>query len=138
MTRTGTRTAPNGLSINMIMCDFGGLSFFLSETPLNGVTPPSLDEAVDLDVEGLRADWPRKSAAPVTATEIPRTTGYFEGVETRRFVYDLIDGNTKDTISALLFYRNDVFVQAWVAVSNGEGDWASVDRFLSSLKSRND
>lgn len=135
-TSTHTETDPStGAPVQMTVSEFGGVTFSLSERPLSGLTPPPLDEAVDRSVEQMRAGTSPSSAAPLTMTEISRTTGDFEGVETRRFVYDLIHGNTKARISALLFYRNDVIVQA-IVVSNDEADSESVDRFLSSLRAR--
>jgi hypothetical protein len=109
--------------------------FTLAETPLDGQTPLPLDEAVDRSIEGARAAASQASGAPTTATQVSRTTGNFEGVETRRVVWDVTTGNDKATFTAAMFYRNNVVVQA-VAVSNKGADSASVDRFLSSLRTR--
>lgn len=135
---TTTRTQSNpgtGVSIQQTSSEFGGIVFILAETPLNGVASAPLDEAVQGSLEAIRAGTPSSSAAPVTVNEISRTTGKFDGVETRMFACELIDGNKRGLVNSLLFVRNDVVVQATV-VSNNEADSESVDRFLSSLKPR--
>ena len=120
------------LSISFTTFESGGDAFTLSETALNGVAPYPLDDAVDGAVESARAGQEAEWGA-VTATERSRTTGDFEGVETRRFSYDLAGGDEKVTMSALIFYRDDVIVQA-IMVSDEESDAEAADRFLSSVK----
>jgi len=71
----------------------------------------------------------------VTATENSRTTGDFEGVETRKLSYNLDGGDTTWTVNGPIFYGDDVVVNALVA-SDGAADSESADRFLSSLKSQ--
>jgi hypothetical protein len=48
----------------------------------------------------------------VTATENSRTTGDFEGVETRKLSYNLDGGDTTWTVNGPIFYRDDVVVNA--------------------------
>lgn len=116
-----------------ITSDYEDITYSMFERPLDGVPPMHLDEAVDGSMEFVRANTPPSSAAPVRATQVSRTTGDFDGAETRKFVFELINGNTRALVSSLMFYRNDTVVQAMV-VSNDETESGSVDRFLSSLK----
>ena len=75
------------------------------------------------------------TGAGATLTEIsPRKTGDFEGVESREFRVNVIDGQDKSTISSLVFYRDGVLVQALVV--DERADLESADRFLSSVASR--
>ena len=46
----------------------------------------------------------------VTATDISRTTGDFEGVETRRYSVNLVGGDANWTIDGLIFSRDDAIV----------------------------
>jgi hypothetical protein len=109
--------------------------FGLTEAALNGIVPKSLDVAIDGSIEGVRADEDSAALGPVTATEISRTTGDFEGVETRKVTYTLDRLLGKKTVTSLLFYRNDAMVMA-VVVYEGDADSGAVDRFLSSLRPR--
>lgn len=134
-----TRTQPlpsSDLSMLMTEVDMGCCSYGLAEMQLPGDTPCALDGAVDGAVEKARAGLESSSGKTVTASELSRSTGEFEGVETRRLSAELLGGDQKTTMSYLVFCRDDVLVQAVVA-SNGPEDARSVDRFLSSLKPRN-
>ena len=133
-----TRTiSPPGsdLSLQLVEVESNDMAFAITETPLNGANAFPLDEAVDRSIESARAGQQSISGRNVTATEISRSTGDFDGVETRRFSYNMIDGDKKATISSLIFYRDNVIVQAAV-IANSEADAAAADRFLSSLTSR--
>ena len=131
---TRTQTLPgNDLGTQLTAVDTENTSYILSETALHGTIPNSLDKGVDNAIEKLRAAEQASSPGQVvTASVVSRTTGSFEGAETRRVTYRLT-GSDPVTIDALMFYRNDTIVQA-VVVQKGEADSASADRFLSSLK----
>jgi len=134
---TRTQTVPGSeLTLQLTEVEFGGDVYTLSETELHGITPYPLDAAVDNSLESARAGQESSSGNQVTANELSRSTGDFEGVETRRFRGELVDGDKKATMSSLVFYRDDAIVQA-IVVSNGPVDAESVDRFLSSLKPAN-
>src|SRR4051794_27422374 len=131
---TRTQTVPGSdLTLQLTEVESGGHAYTLSETELNGNTPYPLDDAVANSLESARAGQEASVGHPVTAKELSHSTGDFEGVETRRFSGELVDGDKKATMSSLLFYRDDAIVQA-IVVSDGEADEAAVDHFLSSLK----
>ena len=133
---TRTQAVPGSdLSIQFTEFESGKNSFAISETALNGITPYPLDEAVDGSIESARAGEESSSGRTVTATDISRTTGDFEGVETRRYSVNLVGGDANWTIDGLIFYRDDAIVAPTV-VSKGASDPESVDRFLSSLTAR--
>ncbi len=73
----------------------------------------------------------------MTATEISRTTGDFEGVETRKFRVKLVGRGGVDwaALNGLLFYRDDVIVSA-IVVTDADIEPSLAERFLSSLKSK--
>lgn len=131
-----TETAVNGLTAQITQSVTQDIAFILQEMPLNGTAPLPLDEVVDKHVEGTRAALASSSGATVTATQISRTAGNFEGVETRIFHYELIFGeliygHTRAIMGSVVFYRNEVLIQASVI---GEADAATVERFLTSLR----
>jgi hypothetical protein len=135
---TRTLTVPgNDTSAQLTEVTSSGDAYTLSETALSGTGSFSLDAAVDGSMENSRAGQESSSGRPVTATETSRITGDFEGVETRRFSYDLVEGDKLATTSSLVFYRNGVVVQALV-VADGAADSESVDRFLSSVRPSKD
>jgi hypothetical protein len=74
---------------------------------------------------------------PVAAREISRTTGDFEGVETRKFRVKLVGRGGSDwaALSGLVFYRDDVIVNA-IVVTDANIEPSLAERFLSSLKSK--
>jgi hypothetical protein len=115
--------------------DVGGSSFAVAETALNGVAPYSLDDAVDGAIENMRSKEEAESGGTVTATELSRTPGDFEGVETRKFSSRIAGNGTQWEVSGLIFYRDDIMVTALV-VFDGEADPESAQRFLSSLKTK--
>jgi hypothetical protein len=111
--------------------------YALAETALNGIAPNSLDVVVDGAIENARAKMESKRSSPVAVREISRTTGDFEGVETRKFRVKLVGRGGADwaALTGLFFYRDDVVVSAVVATdANNEPTMA--EHFLSSLKSR--
>jgi hypothetical protein len=111
--------------------------YALAETALNGIAPNSLDVVVDGAIENARAKMESKQSSPVAVREISRTTGDFEGVETRKFRVKLVGRGGADwaALTGLFFYRDDVVVSAVVATdANNEPTMA--EHFLSSLKSR--
>jgi hypothetical protein len=131
---TRTQTAPGSdMSIQLTLLESEGNAFNLSETALQGNAPYPLDDAVDMSVESARAGQEKSAGRTVTATELSRTTGDFEGVETRRFSYTLVVGDARAIMSSLLFYRDDVIVQA-IVVSDSEADSEAVNHFLSSVR----
>lgn len=140
-TSTSTQTDPNtGMAVQVIGTDYGDLFFGLAEGPADCSIPTRLDEAIDQVVEHVRTLMlpPSSSTAAVTANQISRTTGEFEGVETRRVAYKFfVDGAATETMTTLLFCRDDTLVQLTV-LSNDEADSESVNRFLTSLKTRSD
>jgi hypothetical protein len=132
---TETMQLPNrDLSMQLTKVDTGDSAFVLSEGDLTGFTPKPLDGVVDATIEGMRAEEDAAALGSVTVTEISRTTGDFEGVETRSvsFTIDRLVG--KKTVAALIFHRNDTLVSA-IVVYEGEADPEAAQRFLSSLKS---
>jgi hypothetical protein len=130
---TRTQPVPDNLESQLTAVDTENTSYILSETALHGKIPNSLDKGVDNCIETLRAAEQAESGGQVvTATVVSRTTGNFEGAETRRVTYRLT-GSDPVTIDALMFYRDDAIVQALV-VQKGVADSVSADRFLSSLK----
>ncbi|WP_159228947.1 hypothetical protein [Mycolicibacterium vanbaalenii] len=132
---TRTESAPDSpISTQFTFSESDEHSFGIVETTLNGIAAYPLDEAVDRSIEGSRADREEHTGGPVTVSEIWRTTGNFDGAETREFGYQLIDGDEKTTVNSVLFYRDGNVVQAMV-VYDGEADQEAVDRFLSSLAS---
>jgi hypothetical protein len=90
--------------------------YALAETALNGITPNPLDVVVDSSIENARAKMESRHSSPVAAREISRTTGDFEGVETRKFRVKLVGRGGVDwtALNGLLFYRDDVIVSAIV------------------------
>jgi hypothetical protein len=130
---TRTEPADNGMTASFTMSDSQNITFSLLEAPLNGNAPKPLDEVVDIVVEGMRVALGPPSGTTVTATPLSRTTGDFEGVETREFSYELIRGNTRAIATSMVFYRDDVLVQALV-MSNNETEAPTVARFLTSLR----
>jgi hypothetical protein len=133
---TRTITPPGSeLSMQLTEAQSDDIAFAVAETTLNDTNAYPLDEAVDKSIESARSGQESGSAGTVTATEISRSTGDFEGVETRKFTYNLFDEDKKATVTSLIFYRDNAIVQATV-VANSEADSEIADRFLSSLKSR--
>jgi len=132
---TETMQLPNSdLSMQLTKVETSDSAFVLSEGDMTGITPKPLDRVVDATIEGMRAQEDAVALGSVTATEISRTTGDFEGVETRSvsFTIDRLVG--KKTAIALIFHRNDTLVSA-IVVYEGEADPEAAHRFLSSLKS---
>jgi hypothetical protein len=121
--------------MQMAEVESGDDYFALFEAALNGIVPQPLDVAIDGSIEGVRAYEDSAALGPVTVTGISRTTGDFEGVETRKVTYTLDRLLGKKTVTALSFYRNDAMVVATV-VYEGDADSEAVDRFLSSLRPR--
>ena len=111
--------------------------YALAETALNGTAPNSLDVVVDGSIENARAKMESRHSTPIAVREISRTTGDFEGVETRKFRVKLVGRGGADwaALTGLFFYRDGVVVSAVVATdANNEPTLA--EHFLSSLKSR--
>jgi hypothetical protein len=108
-----------------------------AETALNGITPNPLDVAVDSSIENARAKMESRHSTPVAARQISRTTGDFEGVETRKFRVKLVGRGGADwaALTGLLFYRDDVIVSA-IVVTDPNFEPSLAERFLSSLKSK--
>ena len=135
---TQTMQIPDS-DLSMQLTDFESDSgyFALAETALNGITPYPLDVVVDRSIENARAKMESRHSSPVAAREISRTTGDFEGVETRKFRVKLVGrgGANWAALTGLLFYRDDAIVSAFV-VTEANIDPSSADRFLSSLKSQ--
>jgi hypothetical protein len=129
------QTPGSPLVVHLTEAQSGGNAFTLSETALGGTPPLPLDEAVDNAIERSRMGSEVTAGRTVTAKEISRSTGDFEGSQTRRFTYELIDGDKTATVNSLLFYRNDAIVQA-IVVYAGKPDEETVNHFLSSLKSK--
>ena len=133
---TETTKIPNtDLSMQLTQAEADTGYYALAETDLNGITPNPLDVAVDASIEGARARMAAKGSSTVTATEISRTTGDFEGVETRQYRVTLAGGGGNYVINGLLFYRDDEIVNA-IVVNNSDSDPALAEHFLSSLKSK--
>jgi len=132
--RTTTQSVPGtDLSIDFVMFESGDDAFALSELATNGMEPNPLDEAVDGAIEGARAalesEW-----GTVTATEVSRTNGEFEDVESRRYSCDLVGEGHEFAASGLIFYRDDVLVHA-MTVTDKNFDAKAIERFLSSVRS---
>ena len=132
---TETMKIPNtDLSTHLTQSEADTGYYALAETDLNGITPNPLDMAVDASIEGARARLAAKDSATVTATEISRTTGDFEGVETRQYRVNLTGSDGNFVINGLLFYREDEIVNA-IVVNDSDSDPTFAEHFLSSLKS---
>lgn len=132
---TQTQSVPGGpLLIQVTLAETGDYAFSILETPLNGATPYPLDESVDRAIEGARADREEHSGGPVSVTDAWRTTGDFEGIETREYGFRISARGEETTVNSVIFYRNDTVVQA-IVVYKREADEEAVDRFLSSLAS---
>jgi len=133
---TETTRIPNtDLSMHLTQSEADTGYYALAETELNGRTPNPLDMAVDASVEGARAKMATRATAEVTANEISRTTGDFEGVETRQYRVSLAGGDGNYMINGLLFYRDDAVVNALV-VNDSDSDPGLAEHFLSSLRSK--
>ena len=111
--------------------------YALAETALNGITPNPLDVVVDSSIENARAKMESRHSIPVAVRVISRTTGDFEGVETRKFRVKLVGRGGADwaALTGLLFYRDDVVVSA-IVVTDPNIEPSLAERFLSSLKSK--
>jgi len=135
---TETMQIPDSdLSMQLTALEADSGYYALAETALNGITPNPLDVVVDSSIENARAKMESRRSSPVAVREISRTTGDFEGVETRKFRVKLVGRGGADwaALTGLFFYRDDVVVSAVVATdANNEPTLA--EHFLSSLKSR--
>lgn len=132
--RTTTESVPGtDLSVDLVLFESGDDAFALSELAMNGIEPNPLDEAVDGAIEGARAalesEWDT-----VTATEVSRTNGEFEDVESRRYSCHLVGEGHEFVASGLMFYRDDVLVHA-MTVTDKNVDAKVIERFLSSVRS---
>lgn len=132
--RTTTESVPGtDLSVDLVLFESGDDAFALSELAMNGIEPNPLDEAVDGAIEGARAalesEWDT-----VTATEVSRTNGEFEDVESRRYSCDLVGEGHEFVANGLMFYRDDVLVHA-MTVTDKNVDAKVIERFLSSVRS---
>jgi hypothetical protein len=109
--------------------------YALAETTLNGITPNPLDVVVDSSIENARAKMESRHSTPVAARKISRTTGDFEGVESRKFRVKLVGRGGSDwaALTGLVFYRDDVIVSA-IVVTDPYIEPSLAERFLSSLK----
>ena len=94
---------------------------------MNGADPRPLDEAV--------GRFEASFGGTTTTQEIARTTGSFEGVETREVTFNLIRDGKKAPTRSLIFYQDGYAVQAVVSADN-ELDVEAAERFLSSVASR--
>jgi hypothetical protein len=130
---TTSSNFPDSLSLRLTDLDADTGYYALVEIPLNGIRPRSLDSAVDASVEDGRAKVESGRNTPVTATEISRTTGDFEGVETRKYRVNLAGDGFDFALNGLIFYRNDFMVRALVS-SNADIDHELAEHFLTSLK----
>jgi hypothetical protein len=132
-----TQTPDSDLSTQLTDLEVDSGYYVLAETALNGIAPNSLDVVVDGSIENARANMESRHSSPVAVREISRTTGDFEGVETRKFRVKLVGRGGADwaALTGLFFYRDDVVVSAVVATdANNEPTLA--EHFLSSLRSR--
>ena len=135
---TETMQIPDSdLSMQLTALEADSGYYALFETALNGITPNPLDVAVDSSIENARAKMESRRSSPVAVREISRTTGDFEGVETRKFRVKLVGRGGADwaALSGLLFYRDDVIVSA-IVVTDANIEPSLAERFLSSLKSK--
>ncbi|HVQ53351.1 MAG TPA: hypothetical protein VMS92_25235, partial [Mycobacterium sp.] len=135
---TETMQIPDSdLSMQLTALEADSGYYALFETALNGITPNPLDVAVDSSIENARAKMESRRNSPVAVREISRTTGDFEGVETRKFRVKLVGRGGADwaAITGLLFYRDDVIVSA-IVVTDPNLEPSLAERFLSSLKSK--
>jgi hypothetical protein len=133
---TGMRQLPDpSTQLTDLEADSG--YYALAETALNGITPNPLDVVVDSSIENARANMESRHSSPVAVRVISRTTGDFEGVETRKFRVKLVGRGGADwaALTGLLFYRDDVVVSATV-VTDPYIEPSLAERFLSSLKSK--
>lgn len=130
---TQTESVPGSqVSVQVTLAETADYAFSILETPLNGATPYSLDESVDKAIEGARADREERSGGPVSVTDVWRSTGDFDGVETREYGFRVSDPDEQTTVNSVIFYRDDTVVHATV-VYRGEPDEEAVDRFLASF-----
>jgi hypothetical protein len=135
---TETMQIPDSdLSMQLTALEADSGYYALFETALNGITPNPPDVAVDSSIENARAKMESRRNSPVAVREISRTTGDFEGVETRKFRVKLVGRGGADwaALSGLLFYRDDVIVSA-IVVTDANIEPSLAERFLSSLKSK--
>lgn len=135
---TETMPIPNSdLSAQVIILEAASGYYALAETALNGITPNPLDVAIDGSIESARAKAESEESSPIAVREISRTTGDFEGVETRKFRVKLIGRGGSDlaALSGLAFYRDDTLVNA-IVVTDANTDPALAERFFASLKSK--
>ncbi len=135
---TETMQIPDSdLSMQLTALEADSGYYALFETALNGITPNPLDVAVDSSIESARAKMESRRSSPVAVREISRTTGDFEGVETRKFRVKLVGRGGADwaALSGLVFYRDDVIVSA-IVVTDPYIEPSLAERFLSSLKSK--
>jgi hypothetical protein len=125
------------LSMQLTALEADSGYYALFETALNGITPNPLDVAVDSSIESARAKMESRRNSPVAVREISRTTGDFEGVETRKFRVKLVGRGGADwaALTGLVFYRDDVIVSALV-VTDPNIEPSLAERFVSSLKSK--
>jgi hypothetical protein len=134
---TGTMPIPNSdrsPQLTDLEADTG--YYALSETPLTALTPNSLDSVVDASIENARKKLASKHGGSVLATEVSRSTGDFEGVETRRYRENLVvGGGVGAAVTGLAFYRNGAMVYA-VVVTDFDIDPELAQHFLSSLRSK--
>jgi len=134
---TETIDLPNGLSLQLTGSDADSGYYALAETALHGTPETSLDTIVDSCIEGTRTKMESTSSNPVTATEISRTSGEFEGVETREFRVKLSSDGNDWALRGLVFYQNDVLVNP-ATIFDSDADPTLAEHFLSSLKSKQD
>ena len=133
-TTESTKIPNTDLSMQLTQSEADTGYYAIAETALNGITPNELDFAVDNSIEGARAKLATKSDGAVTATEVSRTTGDFEGVETREYRVNLTGGGTDFALDGLIFYRDDTIVNA-IVVTDADIHTTFAEHFLSSLKS---
>ena len=135
-----TETTPipdSDLSTQLTALEEDSGYYMLAETDLNGIIPNPLDVVVDSSIENARAKLESRRSSPVAVRQISRTTGDFEGVETRKFRVKLVGRGGSDwaALSGLVFYRDDVIVSA-IVVTDAYTEPSLAERFLSSLKSK--
>jgi hypothetical protein len=134
--KTDTMKVPNSdVTVQVTLSEADTGYYALAETPLNGINPNPLDFAVDSSIEGARTKLAAASSGSAKASEVSRTTGDFEGVETRRYRAYLTADGVDYELNGLAFYREDAFVNALV-VTDADIHTTFADRFLSSLKSK--
>jgi hypothetical protein len=134
---TKTQIPDSHLSTQLTDLEADSGYYMLAETALNGITPNPLDVVVDSSIENARASMESRHSTPVAVREISRTTGDFEGVESRKFRVKLVGraGSDWAALTGLVFCRDDVIVSA-VVVTDPYIEPSLAERFVSSLKSK--